>query len=200
MTTKFLSQPPVSDPRLLLKKAMEFEENCGIMTDVRGIDPNIARLAMNVLDNLVSNLVADSAWNQLPSIPRGMVEHHNSNDVAGMLKVIKTAGRDMMLRASKMPQSTPDQRSRFKRNTHAAMALEKVVQICFRYREGRPCSAGALCTFEHKRAMGKVCDDKGYLGTGVCKNFGDCKNEHSWDENKWDKPEEAVAKIMKQDN
>ena len=80
MTTNFLSQPPVSDSRLLLKKAIEFEENCDIMTDVGGIDPNIAGLAVNVLDNLVSKLVADSAWNQLLSIPLGMVKHHNPNE------------------------------------------------------------------------------------------------------------------------
>ena len=75
------------------------------------------------------------------------------------------------------------------------MAFEKVVQICFNYRDGRPFSVGALSTFEHKGATGKVCDDKGYLSTGFCKNFGDCKNTHPWDESKWGKPEEAVAKI-----
>ena len=99
MTTNFLSQPPVSDSRMLLKKAIEFEENCDIITDVGGIDPNIAGLAVNVLDNLVSKPVADSVWNQLLSIPLGMAKHHNPNGVAGMLKAIKTAGRDMMLRA-----------------------------------------------------------------------------------------------------
>ena len=198
-TTNFLSQPPVSDSRLLLRKAIEFEENCDIMTDVGGIDPNIAGLAVNVLDNLVSKLVADGQWNQLLSIPLDMVKHHNPNDVAGMLKMIKVAGRDMMLRAAKMPQSTPNQRSRFKRNTHAAMVFEKVVQICFNYCEGRPYSAGALCTFGHKGATSKICDDKGYLSTGFCKTFGDCKNKHPWDEGRWRKPEDAVAKMMKQD-
>ena len=71
------------------------------MTDVGGTDLNIAGLAVNVLDNLVNELVADgTAINQLLSIPLGMVKHHNQNYVAGMVKVIKVAGRDMMLRAS----------------------------------------------------------------------------------------------------
>ena len=200
MITKFLSEDPVSDPRLLLKKTVEFEENCDIMTSVGGIDPHMAGLAMNVLENLTSKLVADPQWNQLLNIPLGMVKYSNPDDVPGMIRVMKTAGRDMQLYVSNMPRSTPNQRNRYNKNHQAVMAFDKLTQICFNYREGKPCSQGALCTFSHKDATGKVCDDKAYTSSGFCGTFGDCKNKHPWDSAKWGKPEQAVEKMLKQDS
>jgi hypothetical protein len=67
---------------------------------------------------------------------------------------------------------------------------------CFGYREQGVCNLGDLgCPHVHEGRTGVQCTDDQFVQTGMCRYFKSCLNMHKYDEQKFGKIKDALAKL-----
>jgi hypothetical protein len=195
------ARKPTNKAQDLHNDLIQFKKDMGTMSRLGmggNHDPVFAGLIEQALDTLVSSLMQEPTLLKMLTVPYATAQSTCGTDVYELIRVLEKCALEMLTLQGSESKNTSRGPPRWsKGGKHpagptAAALMDMSAVLCFMYREVGKCPRhdDGKCDFMHTGRTGQLCKDKGYLDTGVCDNYRDCKNCHPWDTAKHGKVED----------